>query len=108
MSSLLERFLSQLAQGRDSAILRLSIATQLHTAERFPEAIAHLRRALELNPAYTAVWMALGQALERDGQIEAAIQTYHSGIATADQNGDRQAQRQMGVYLRRLEKARAG
>lgn len=107
MSTLLERFLSQLEQGRDSAILRLSIATQLHAAERYAEAIEHLRRALELNPAYTAVWMALGQAQERAGQSEAAMQTYQSGIATADQNGDRQAQRQMAVYLKRLEKARA-
>ena len=106
MSTLLERFLAQLQQGRDSAILRLSIGTQLHAAERYPEAIEHLQRALELNPAYTAVWMALGQAFERSGQIEAAIKTYQSGISTADQNGDRQAQRQMSVYLRRLGKAR--
>ena len=103
---LLERFLSQLEQGRDSAILRLSIAQQLQAAERYPEAIEHLQRALELNPAYTAVWMALGQAFERSGQADAAIDTYRSGIRTATDNGDLQAQRMMGVYLRRLERDR--
>ena len=105
MATLLERFEAQLAEGNDSAILRLSIAQQLSTAARFDEAIAHLQRALLLNPLYTAVWLALGQALEKNGDAPRAMQTYRSGIETAKKNGDKQAERQMGVYLSRLLKA---
>ena len=104
MSGLLERFEAQLAQGNDSAILRLSIAQQLSTLGRFEEAIAHLQRALVLNSAYTAVWSALGVAFEKHGERESAIQTYRSGIETAKNNGDKQAERQMGVFLNRLLK----
>ena len=105
MTNLLERFEAQLAEGNDSALLRLSIAQQLSTAARFDEAIAHLQRALLLNPLYTAVWLALGQAFEKSGEIARAIGTYRSGIETAKKNGDKQAERQMGVYLNRLMKA---
>ena len=105
MASLLERFETQLAEGNDSAILRLSIAQQLSTATRFDEAIGHLQRALLLNPLYTAVWLALGQAFEKTGNATRAIGTYKSGIETAKKNGDKQAERQMGVYLSRLLKA---
>ena len=105
MASLLERFETQLAEGNDSAILRLSIAQQLSTATRFDEAIGHLQRALLLNPLYTAVWLALGQAFEKTGNATRAIGTYKSGIETAKKNGDKQAERQMGVYLSRSLKA---
>ena len=105
MANLLERFEAQLAEGNDSALLRLSIAQQLSTAARFDEAIAHLQRALLLNPLYTAVWLALGQAFEKSGETARAIGTYRSGIETAKKNGDKQAERQMGVYLNRLLKA---
>ena len=105
MTNLLERFEAQLAEGNDSALLRLSIAQQLSTAARFDEAIAHLQRALLLNPLYTAVWLALGQAFEKSGEAARAIGTYRSGIETAKKNGDKQAERQMGVYLNRLMKA---
>ena len=105
MAGLLERFESQLAEGKDSAILRLSIAQQLSTALRFDAAITHLQQALLLNPLYTAVWLALGQAFEKNGDAARAIETYKSGIETAKKNGDKQAERQMGVYLSRLLKA---
>jgi predicted Zn-dependent protease len=107
MSNLLERFEAQLAEGNDSALLRLSIAQQLSTAGRFDDAISHLQRALLLNPAYTAVWSALGSAFEKNGDPERAIQTYKSGVETAKKNGDKQAERQMGVFLNRLTKAKS-
>ena len=88
MANLLERFEAQLAEGNDSALLRLSIAQQLSTAARFDEAIAHLQRALLLNPLYTAVWLALGQAFEKKGEAARATQTYRSGVETAKKNGD--------------------
>jgi predicted Zn-dependent protease len=105
MSSLLERFEAQLAEGNDSALLRLSIAQQLSTIGRYDDAISHLQRALLLNPAYTAVWSALGSVFEKRGDRERALQTYKSGIETAKKNGDMQAERQMSVFLNRLMKA---
>ncbi len=105
MANLLERFEAQLAEGNDSALLRLSIAQQLSTELRFDEAIGHLQRALLLNPLYTAVWQALGSALEKKGDAARAMATYKSGVETAKKNGDKQAERQMGVFLSRLTKA---
>lgn len=100
-----ERFEQLLASGKDGALLRFSLGMQYLKAGEGARAAEHLRRAVEQDPQYSAAWKLLGKALEQNGDAAAAADAYRSGIAAAEARGDKQAAREMGVFLRRLEKA---
>ena len=90
---------------RDGALLRLSLANALLVQNEAQAAIAQLRCALEFDPEYSAAWKQLGKTLSAIGEINDAINAYRSGIAVAGKRGDKQAQKEMNVFLRRLEKS---
>ena len=89
---------------RDGALLRYSLGTEyLKTGDR-TRAIEHLREAVQRDPDYSAAWKLLGRALAEDGDTAAAIAAFEHGIAVARARGDEQAMKEMGVFLRRLQK----
>lgn len=88
--------------GANAALLRLSIGTEYLKREQFDEAARYLREAVERNPAYSAAWKQLGKALAAGGRHSEAIDAYERGIAAAQAHGDRQAVKEMTVFLRRL------
>jgi len=92
---------------RDGALLRYSLGLEFSKLNDFPNAIEHLRRAVELDRGYSAAWRALGKALEAAGDEAAALAAYRDGIAAAQKKGDRQAEKEMTVFARRLEKKSA-
>jgi Flp pilus assembly protein TadD len=96
-----------LAAGKDGALLRFSLGNEHLKAGNAGVAAAHLRRAVEFDPGYTAAWKALGRALADDGRIGEALAAYRDGIAVAKSKGDKQAGREMVVFARRLEKSRS-
>ena len=100
------RFEALLAQGKDSALLRFSLGMQ-YLKDDPARAAEHLRRAVEQDPGYSAAWKLLGKALEATGDAPGAGAAYESGIAAADAKGDKQASREMGVFLKRLRKSGA-
>ncbi len=60
------------------------------------------------DPLYSAAWKALGQGPERAGPPAEAFAAYRQGIEAAGKKGDRQAQKEMTVFARRLEKKLGG
>ena len=102
--SRIEQFEKLLAGGQDSALLRFSLGNEYLGAEQPAQAAEHLRRAVEHDPDYSAAWNALGSALQRADDPAAAAEAYRAGIEAANRRGDKQIARQMGVYLKRLEK----
>jgi Tfp pilus assembly protein PilF len=94
-----------LAAGKDSALLRFGLGTEYLKAGDAGTAMAHLRRALELDGNYSAAWKVLGQALTQLGQDADALAAYRAGIGVAEARGDKQAAKEMQVFARRLEKA---
>ena len=94
-----------IAAGRDSAMLRLTLARLLTAARRESEAVDHLKKAVALDPDYTAAWKELGRAHAALGDHVAAARAWRRGIEVAHARGDKQAEREMGVFLRRLERA---
>ena len=102
------RFEQLLAAGKDSALLRFGLGQQYLNAGEATRAAEHLRSAVTQDPQYSAAWKLLGKALELAADREGAIAAYRSGIAAAEGRGDKQAAREMGVFMRRLEKAGAG
>ena len=99
-----ERFEALLAAGKDSALLRFSLGMQYLNAGDATRAAQHLASAVAQDQKYSAAWKLLGRARAECGDREGAIAAYRSGIAAAEVRGDKQAAREMGVFLKRLEK----
>lgn len=98
------RFEALLAAGKDSALLRFGLGSHYLKAGDAMRAAGHLRAAVAQDPAYSAAWKLLGKALAAAGDASGAAEAYRSGIAAAEKRGDKQAAREMAVFLRRLEK----
>ncbi|MDE2155609.1 MAG: tetratricopeptide repeat protein [Xanthomonadaceae bacterium] len=88
---------------RDGALLRFSLGNALLGAGDAGAAVAELRHALTFDPTYSAAWKLLGKACIAAGQPQAAAEAWRDGIAVAAQRGDKQAEKEMIVFLRRLE-----
>ena len=56
------------------------------------------------DPKYSAAWKMLGKSLTEMQQVEEALAAYGKGIEAAKLKGDRQAEKEMTVFARRLEK----
>jgi Tfp pilus assembly protein PilF len=101
MISSLEKLLGT---PRDGALLRYSLGLEYARAGNAARAAEHLREAVARDPLYSAAWKALGKVLS-DSDPQAALQAYRSGIEAAQKKGDRQAEKEMTVFARRLGKA---
>ena len=99
-----DRFEALLAAGKDSALLRFSLGMQYLKGGDAAKAAMHLREAVKQDPRYSAAWKLLGKALAETGSPEDARAAYREGIAAAEAKGDKQAAKEMTVFLRRLEK----
>ncbi|MGM0576757.1 MAG: tetratricopeptide repeat protein [Myxococcota bacterium] len=65
---------------RDNAASRLNLANALLGADRVPEAVAHLRRAAELEPGSAEIWRRLGSALRAGGELPAAAEALRRAL----------------------------
>jgi tetratricopeptide (TPR) repeat protein len=93
-----------LAAGKDGALLRFGLGNAYLAAGDPAGAIGHLRRAVDLNPSYSAAWKLLGKAWVAIGDPDAALAAFQQGVAAAQQMGDKQALKEIQVFIRRLEK----
>jgi Flp pilus assembly protein TadD len=100
------RFEGLLAAGKDGALLRFGLGQQYLAAGNAQSAVEHLRAAVAFDPGYSAAWKLLGKALVDAGRLDEAADAYRQGIAVAGKKGDKQAAKEMAVFLRRLEKSR--
>ena len=107
-SALLVNCEKMLAQGKDGALLRFSLGNEYLKAGNAARAVEHLFRASELDPKYTAAWKLLGRALSEAGRAADALDAYAKGIDVARERGDKQAQKEMQVFARRIERALRG
>ncbi len=107
-SPALASFERMLAAGRDGALLRFSLGNEYLKAGDAGRAATHLARAVALDPRYTAAWKLYGKALAADGRDAEALAAWAQGIDVARAHGDRQAEKEMTVFARRVERASAG
>ena len=103
MISSLEKLLGT---PRDGALLRYSLGLEYAKAGEPARAIEFLRDAVARDPRYSAAWKALGAELAKAGPDDEALEAYRRGIDAAHAKGDRQAEKEMTVFARRLEKKR--
>lgn len=105
---LLERLEHMLASGRDDLLLRFGLGKGCAEAGRHEEACRHLRAALAFDPKHSAAWKWLGKALLESGSPEDARQAWETGLACAEEKGDQQVVKELRVFLKRLDKMKAG
>lgn len=101
--------LSKLLDGpRDGGLLRYSLGLEWLKAGEPARAAEFLREAVARQADYSAAWKQLGHALQQSGDTAGALAAWQEGIQVAEARGDVQAGKEMGVFVRRLEKALAG
>lgn len=96
-----------LGTPRDGALLRYSLGAEYLKVGDLEQAIAHLREALAREPAHSAAWKLLGRALADAGREPEALDAWSRGIEVARARGDRQAEKEMTVFARRIERKTA-
>ena len=87
---------------RDGALLRYSLGLEYAKAGRHADAVAQLKEAVARDPLYSAAWKMLAKSLTETDSLAEALQAYQQGIEAAKQKGDRQAEKEMTVFARRL------
>ena len=108
MNALIAGLEKLLGTPRDGALLRYSLGNEYLKLGEAGKAAGFLRVAVEKDPGYSAAWKLLGNALASAGEPAEALAAYRSGIEAARRKGDKQAEKEMTVFARRLEKAAGG
>ena len=99
---MLESLEKMLARGQDNALLRFGLGKGYLDAGEPGQAVTHLARCVEFDPAYSAAWKLLGKAHEGRGDLDAAAAAWTQGVEAARGKGDKQAEKEMTVFLKRL------
>jgi Tfp pilus assembly protein PilF len=103
-SESIERLRALCGGPRDGALLRVTLANALLAQGDGAAATIELRRALAFDPDYSAAWKLLAKTLDDSAETAAAADAYRAGIVAAKKRGDKQAENEMQVFLRRLAK----
>lgn len=103
-SALIANLEKLIGTPRDGALLRYSLGSEYLKAGAPARGIEHLQEAVRRDPQYSAAWKALGRALADAGRADDARTAYARGIEAARAKGDRQAEKEMSVFARRLER----
>lgn len=105
MHPMTERLEALLAAGKETALLRYTLGKAALDNDQPAAALPHLQRATALDPQYSVAWKLLGKAHLAQGERDAARQAWTQGLACAQAKGDAQVVKELGVFLKRLDKA---
>jgi len=101
---MLESLEKMLAKGVDNPLLRFGLGKGYLDLGDQARAAEHLQRCVSLDPKYSAAWKLLGKAHQGAGDLAAAKQAWEQGLEAARAHGDKQAEKEMTVFLKKLEK----
>lgn len=102
--SQIDTFEAMLSRGQDSEMLRYTLGNAYYKEKRYSEAATHLAYAVELKPDYSTAWKVLGRVLADDGQLDKALEAFDAGLSAAQANGDKQVEKEIGVFRKRVVK----
>ena len=102
---MIDKLEAMLASGQDSAGLRFALANHYFKHDQMPRAVEHAEVAVAMDPDYSAAWRLLGRAQAKAGRTDDAARSFERGIAVANKRGDRQVEKEMRVFLKRLTKS---
>ncbi len=98
----IKQFKSMVKKGNDNALLHYSLGNEYMKEKNSRKAVEHLKQAIMMDDNYSAAWKLYGKALTANEEIDLAIEAYKKGIAVAEKNGDKQAAKEMAVFLKRI------
>lgn len=101
---MLESLEKMLAKGVDNSLLRFGLGKAYLDAGEHAKAVEHLERCVAFDPKYSAAWKLLGKAHLGRGASAQARAAWEQGLAAAQAHGDKQAEKEMQVFLRKLER----
>ncbi|MCQ4318964.1 tetratricopeptide repeat protein [Stutzerimonas stutzeri] len=101
---MLESLEIMLAKGTDNPMLRFGLGKGYLDAGEAALAATHLQRCVEQDPRYSAAWKLLGKALQASGDNDGARRAWEQGLVAAQAHGDKQAEKEMSIFLRKLNK----
>jgi hypothetical protein len=99
----LENFEEMLAAGKDGALLRFSLGNEHLKAGDAARAAEHLARAVAPGPRLHRGVEALRQGAHGGRPQRRRPRRVSAGIEVAGRRGDKQAEKEMRVFARRLE-----
>ena len=94
-----------LAKGVDNSLLRFGLGKGYLDLKDNTKAAEHLGKCVEFDPKYSAAWKLLGKAHQAAGNPYAARSAWQRGVLAAQGKGDKQAEKEMSVFLRKLDKS---
>lgn len=89
---------------RDGALLRYALGNALLDTGDAAMAAEEFRHALRFDARYSAAWKLLGKACLAVDDRAGAAGAWRQGITVAQERGDKQAEKEMQVFLRRVER----
>ena len=89
----------------DNELGHFRLGQLLMEAGQYEEAVASLRRTLELSPQFSKVYQLLATSLLKLNRQEEAVQVLQQGYAVADERGDNMPRDEMGKMLAQLGRA---
>ena len=96
----IERFKHMTDADPGNELGHFSLGKAYFEAGKFAEATASFSRAVELNPILTKAYQFLGEAHDKLGEREKAIELLTRGVTVADKQGDRMPRDKMAGLLK--------
>ena len=101
---MLESLEKMLAKGVDNSLLRFGLGKGYLDLKDNAKAAEHLQKCVEFDPKYSAAWKLLGKAQLGLEDRAAARLAWEKGIEAAQAQGDKQAEKEMAVFLKKLDR----
>src|SRR5476649_486066 len=99
---MIESLEKMLAKGVDNSLLRFGLGKGYLDLGENAKAAEHFQRCVEFDPKYSAAWKLLCKALLASGDTAQAKHAWEQGIQAAQGHGDKQAEKEMTVFLKKL------
>ncbi|MDH5859170.1 tetratricopeptide repeat protein [Lampropedia aestuarii] len=96
---------AMLQNGKDNALLRFGLGKAYFDEGQASQAVTHLLACTQFDPSYSAAWKLLGKAYLQSHNTAAALDAWTQGLAAAQTKGDKQAEKEMLVLVRRIHKS---
>ncbi|EXF94329.1 hypothetical protein HK44_001565 [Pseudomonas fluorescens HK44] len=102
---MIESLEKMLAEGVDNSLLRFGLGKGYLDLGEYAKAAEHFSRCVAFDPKYSAAWKLLGKAHLAQANHAAARQAWEQGLEAARAHGDKQAEKEMIVFLKKLDRS---